>query len=313
MLKEKGYATALLGKWHIGRRDHAGQYGFDYHDGHTENDTNGTVSDPKEIFSLTKRGIRFMEEAVGAGQPFYLQLSHYAVHSPVQARPESIDKFESMPSGSIHKQADYAAMTWDLDQSLGQVLQATEDLGIGENTYVVFMSDNGAGGNQRRPNNTPLFAGKGTLFEGGIRVPLIIAGPGLNTGYSPVAVSGTDLLATFANWAGAKPDTGESVDLTPLLTGKPEDFKRDRALLFHFPHYGRGPSQVPQTALVSGHWKLLKDWETGTYKLFDLQADLGEQNDLSAKEPEVFNKMRMEMEQRLQDVNAQLPVKNPDN
>ena len=124
-------------------------------------------------------------------------------------------------------------MTWDLDASLAQIFAALEELNIEDETYIVFMSDNGAAGNRRRPDNAPLFAGKGTLYEGGIRVPLIISGPGIKTGYSSTAVSGVDLFATFAMWAGADIESSDGEDLTPLLTGKPELFERKHALLFH--------------------------------------------------------------------------------
>ena len=312
MLKAGGYATALLGKWHIGRSSHAGQYGFDLHDGATENDRSKDASDPKEIFSLTERGIRFIEDNVKTGKPFYLQLSHYAVHSPVQSRPESADKISTVSPGSIHDDPDYAGMTWDLDASLGQIVAALQELNIDNETYIVFMSDNGAAGNRRRPNNTPLFAGKGTLYEGGIRVPLIISGPGFNTGYCPTAVSGVDLFATFAMWTGADIESSESKDLTPLLTGKPEQFERDHALLFHYPHYGQGPFQKPQTAVILDQWKLLKDWETDSYALYDLESDPGEKNDLSSNEPDIFTSMLATMNGRLNEVDAQLLSANPD-
>lgn len=311
MLKAEGYATALLGKWHIGRNDHAGLYGFDLHDGHTENDSKGTGEDPKEIFSLTQRGIAFMEKNVKAGKPFYLQISHYAVHSPVQSQPDSINKFKSVSAGRIHKQADYAGMTWDLDASLAHIVQALERLNITDHTYLVFMSDNGAGGNRRKPNNAPLFAGKGTLYEGGIRVPLIITGPGVKTGYCTSSVSGTDLFSTFAAWAGSAVTSNESEDLTPLLTKNSEQFQRRHALLFHYPHYGHGP-QKPQTALIKNNWKLLRDWDAGTTKLYFLKDDLGESKDLAAAEPQIFKTMVKAMETRLKETGAQLPTKNPD-
>jgi arylsulfatase A-like enzyme len=312
MLKAEGYATALLGKWHIGRRDHAGQYGFDVHDGPTGNDDGSSPSDPKEIFSLTERGIRFMEENVKAGEPFYLQLSHYAVHAPVQSRAGSTDKFSAIAPGSTHNDPEYAAMTWDLDASLGRIFVALEELNIEDETYIVFMSDNGAGGNRRRPDNSPLFAGKGTLYEGGIRVPLIISGPGIGPGYSSTAVSGIDLFATFAAWAGSDAELSESEDLTALLNGKPKQFNRRRTLLFHNPHYGQGQLQRPQTAIVDDQWKLLRDWETDTYRLFDLESDLGERNDLSFAEPDLFNDMLAAMNGRLTEVDAQLLSENPE-
>ena len=190
--------------------------------------------------------------------------------------------------------------------------EALETLGIEDETYVVFMSDDGAAGNRRRPNNTPLFAGKGTLYEGGIRVPLIISGPGVTVGYSATAVSGVDLFATFAAWAGADVASPESVDLTPLLNGRPEQFRRELALLFHYPHYGRGPLQRPQSAVIVDNWKLLKNWETGSYQLYDLASDLGEEKDLSSKEPDVHEELVALMSDRLQDVDAQFVSLNPE-
>ncbi|MDF7824955.1 sulfatase [Pontiellaceae bacterium B12227] len=309
LLKAEGYATALLGKWHIGRDDHAGNHGFDLHDGSTENRDNGTDEDPKEIFSLTERGIAFMEKSVKAGKPFYLQLSHYAVHTPIQTRPESLEKFKKLPSGGIHVETDYAGMTWDLDESLNEIFQALEKLDIAGNTYVVYMSDNGAQGNRRKPNNLPLQAGKGTLFEGGIRIPFIVSGPGIKTGYCTEAVSGTDLLPTFAAWAGTEIKPGEGENLAPLLTGKESDFKRRNDLLFHYPHYGQGP-QVPQSALISNDWKLLRNWDTGTDQLFNLKTGIGESKDLSTEEAGRFKKMVAQLEQRLEETGAQLPEEN---
>ncbi|MGL6260820.1 sulfatase [Vibrio sp. WXL210] len=310
VLKQQGYATALLGKWHIGRSSHAGMYGFDLHDSSTQNDAKGTSRDPKEIFSLTQRGIEFIEQSVAAQSPFFLQISHYAVHSPIQSRPSSMDKFESLTAGRVHQQADYAAMTWDLDASLDLLYESLERLEITDKTYIVYMSDNGAAANQRKPNNSPLYAGKGSLYEGGIRVPLIISGPGVKVGYSAESVSGTDLLATFSSWAGARVDLSESEDLTPILEGRTQDFQRRHDLLFHYPHYGRGRLQVPQSALVAGQWKLLKDWEKGSYQLFNLDEDLGEKNDLAKQETERLESMIEAMETRLTMTEAQLPTEN---
>lgn len=311
LLKAEGYATALLGKWHIGRDDHAGLYGFDVHDGSTGNDNRGTSTDPKEIFSMTRRGIEFIENSVKADKPFYLQLSHYAVHSPTQTRPDSSNKFKALSTGKYHNDHEYAGMTWDLDLSLGPLFQALSDLEIDNNTYIVYSSDHGAPGNRRNPNNAPLSGGKGTLFEGGIRVPLIISGPAVKTGYSSQNVTGMDLFATFASWAGAEITSTESVDLTPLLTSNEGEFQREQGLLFHYPHYGRG-SQTPQTALISGHWKLLKDWDADSYQLFDIKEDIGESRDLSRKEPERLQQMIAEMDQRLATTGAQLPRTNPE-
>ena len=313
LLKEAGYATALLGKWHIGRNSNAGEHGFDVHDGATDNNPNSAPEDPKEIFSITERAVEFIQKHHTAGSPFYLQLSHYAVHSPVETRPESLAKFKKLPSGGLHIETDYAGMTWDLDESIGLIFLAVERLKIADNTYIVFMSDNGAGGNRRLPNNTPLNAGKGSLYEGGIRVPLIIVGPGIQAGYCHTAVTGTDLLATFAQWADVTDiGTNESVSLQPLLKKDEKKFERPKPLLFHYPHYGQGPQQKPQSAIISNHWKLLKDWETGSYHLFNLTEDLGEKEDRSKSNPDKLQEMVSLLDLRLKMTDAQLPSPNPD-
>ena len=311
VLKQEGYATALLGKWHIGRSDHAGLYGFDFHDGATKNDAQGTDKDPKEIFSLTERGIAFMKKCVESKRPFYLQLSHYAVHSPVKCTAESRERFEKTPKGKIHNKPDYAGMTWDLDKSIGELLKALQELEIAENTYIVFMSDNGAAGGPRKPGNTPLRCGKGTLYEGGIRVPLIIAGAGIEPGSCTEAVTGTDLFATFAALAGAEYSSAESSDLRPLMFWEDDHFNRKQPLLFHFPHYGHGPQQ-PQSALIANGWKLVKNWEGNAYELFNLSDDLSESQDLSKKNPEKLKEMINLMNRRLASAKAQLPTTNPD-
>ena len=313
-LKSVGYATAHLGKWHIGRGN-PGSHGFDVHDGATGNNANGSETDPKEVFSLTQRGIEFMKEQVQAGRPFYLQLSHYAVHTPIQSLEESKNKFEKLPAGTRHSLTDYAGMTWDLDTSIGTLRKAIEELGIAYNTYIVFMSDNGAAAGRKTPQNTPLNKGKGTLYEGGIRVPLLIAGPRIETnGASSEAVTGCDLFPTFCEWAGV-PLVGkiEGVSLVPLLTDDPSTFQRsEKAFLFHYPHYGQGPAQKPQTAIIAGNYKLIRDLETGTLQLFDPEKDISEKNDLSKQNPELTEKLEQLMDQRLKEVDAQLPTENPD-
>jgi arylsulfatase A-like enzyme len=313
LLKAEGYATALLGKWHIGHRDHAGMYGFDFHDGATGNESNGTASDPKEIYSLTARGIEFMKQQVQADKPFYLQLSHYAVHSPIETLDASKERFKELPAGKYHSDTGYAGMTWDLDRSIGSLMNAIQTLGIADSTYMIFMSDNGAPGSPRRPNNAPLSSGKGTLYEGGIRVPFIIAGPGILPGtISNEAVTGCDLLPTICEWAGIDARNTDGSSLMPLLSGKAVEMPRSAPLLFHFPHYGASPNQKPSTAIIEDHYKLLKDWETGSCKLFNLAEDRNEERNLAESEPVRLKEMVTRMEGRLAAVDAQLPQPNPD-
>lgn len=318
VLREHGYATAHFGKWHLSGGG-PGRHGFDRHDGETGNNVGGEYDDPnpKDIFGITDRAVAFMQGQVAQGKPFYLQLSHYAVHSPQKALAATIAEYAERPSGERHNSVVYAAMTRDLDTGVGTVLDCIERLGITENTYVIFMSDNGAtGGPRRRTENLPLAGGKATFWEGGVRVPLIIRGPGVAAGSSCHArVVGFDLLPTCCDLAGVAgtPDDVEGGSLKTLLANGGEGaVERPRAdLVFHFPHYAKGPEQSPQSAIYRGEYKLLRIYETNTNHLFKLSEDLGEQRDLADSMPEKVEEMEKALFAYLREVKAQMPVENP--
>ena len=317
-LKPAGYASAYFGKWHLGEGN-PGQHGFDVHDGSTSNDTpaNSGPDNPKDIFGINERGIAFMRENVEANRPFYLQLFHYAVHGPTATKAESETHFGELSKGERHKDPAFAGMTWDLDVSIGSVMAELERLNIADNTYVIFMSDNGGPSNPRFGplNNAPLNMGKTTLYEGGIRVPFIVKGPGISANsHSRESVTGCDLFPTFCEWAGVKvAHKIEGKSLASLLTSKSQSIDREGVpLLFHFPHYFYGPNAVPSTAIIAGNLKLIKFWESNSYKLFNLDEDLGEKNDLAETHPEKLKELVAVMNNRLRSVNAQLPIVNPD-
>ncbi len=231
----------------------------------------------------------------------------------MEALEESKEQFSKVKKGDRHSDVDYAAMTYDLDASIGTLLAKLDELKLADDTYVVFMSDNGAGGNPRKPKNLPLAGGKGSFYEGGIRVPLIIRGPEIKAdSFCSENVIGCDLFPTFCEWAGLPaPERIDGASLVPLLEGKPAPFHRaEDSLLFHYPHYGHGPAQKPQSAIIVKNYKLLKDLETGTSQLFDLEADLSEKNDLSESMPEKAAEMATLLDQRLKQVDAQMPPEN---
>lgn len=318
LLKTKGYISAHLGKWHL----HGGgpaEHGFAVHDGDTKNGGSGEYKDPnpKDIVGITDRAISFMKKSVASRKPFYLQLSHYAVHQPYEATRGSRAHFEKLPAGKRHNNVEYAAMTYDLDVSIGRVAEAVRDLGIESSTYIVFMSDNGAGSKPRRRENDPLSGGKASLSEGGIRVPLIVRGPGIEGGtYCHTPVAGYDLFPTFCWLAGIKTDLPkgvEGVSMVPLLAGQANRFAREHdELVFHFPHYGAGPRQKPQSAIRLGNYKLILDYETDRTSLYDLSKEIGEETDLSARLPEKAKELKDQLDANLKRVNAQMPNKNPD-
>lgn len=312
-LKSAGYATAHLGKWHIGRTNPT-SYGYDLHDGSTTNDPpNSSADNPKDIFGINERAFAFMEKHSDSKTPFYLQLSHYAVHSPIEARESSKALFKDLPSTGKKDSAGIAAMTYDLDASIGQLRAKIRALCLADSTYLVVMSDNGGSGRGRRGSDSALNAGKGSLFEGGIRVPFFAEGPGIPAGtISRASITGCDLFPTFCHIAGVEiPEGLEGVSIAPLLGGRTAELP-ERPHLFHDPHYGQGPGQKPQSALILGDYKVLYDWESQKTQLFDLSKDPGEKNDLAQKMQEKATELLTLLHKRLDEVDASLPRPNPD-
>jgi arylsulfatase A-like enzyme len=223
-------------------------------------------------------------------RPFFLLLSHYAVHIPIQARQNLVQAYEGRRNpASPHRNPDYAAMLESVDISVGRVMRALEEFGLAERTSIIFTSDNGGLLTPQAPrglpptSNHPLREGKGHLYEGGIRVPLIITWPGVANPGSVCkdAVISTDFFPTIIDMAGARPGTGnpaDGVSLAGLLkrTGK---FERD-TLYWHWPHYAI-PGALPASAIRRGNYKLIEFLEDGRVELYNLAEDIGEQRNLA--------------------------------
>ncbi|MFY0654312.1 MAG: YHYH protein [Cyclobacteriaceae bacterium] len=314
------YRTAHYGKWHLGSSNASSpeNNGFDFSDGGTNNSTGnsgGTVqSDPKKIFDLTTRSEAFIETAVGDGVPFLLQLSHYAVHSDIEARQATIDLYNNpneRPAGSTHTNVEYAAMTEDTDDGISLLLQKIEDLGISDNTYVFLISDNGGQINFSR--NDPLTFGKTFIYEGGIRVPFIVRGPGIAAdSYNTEPVVTYDLFSTIAELTGSNESLPNDIDgesIVPLLKGT--TFSRTEPIYFHSPHYDNNPNKTPRSAVVDGKYKLLVSYETGDIELFDLSSDIGENTDLSGTLTALTSELRTKLRDHLKSVNAPMPTLDP--
>lgn len=309
LLRSAGYATAHYGKWHLGGGGPE-QHGYDESDGDTGNEDANRFVDPNpvDIFGMGERAAKFMKKQVEAGRPFFVQMSYHALHRPENAMRATREFYDQQTPGRMHRDAGRAAITTDLDTGVGRVLETLQKLRLTEKTYVIYMSDNGGGGGGPRP----LKAGKGGVWEGGIRVPLIIRGPGINpNSWCHQRVVGYDFLPTFCRWAGVTtklPTNLEGGDISPLLHGSNEPVKRPREeLVFHFPHY---QGDTPHSAILAGHFKLLHFYETGEDRLFNLDADLGEMTDLSKVMPEIARSMATQLQRYLSEVNAALPVPN---
>jgi arylsulfatase A-like enzyme len=322
--KNPSYATAHFGKWHLAGAGPA-QHGFDESDGATGNET-GQVGgdDPKLVFSLAERAGSFIRRNAAAGRSFYLQISHYATHETSFALASTLAKYQSKSPGALHKDPLFAAMTEDLDTSIGRVLDTLKDPngdgdlsdGLLASTFILFLSDNGAV--DAISDNFPLAKGKATTWEGGVRVPFLLAGPGIAPGSrSNVPVVEYDILPTIGEWLAASPmPRGGALDggsLARLAWAEASTVERPgSAIVFHFPHYVVEKGSVPMSCIRVGNMKLVHFYETGQSQLFDLSADLGEEKDLAAQHPERVRSLRRQLRDYLKNVTAPMPRLNPE-
>lgn len=324
------YRAAHIGKWHIDAEP--GRYAYDVHDGMTKNkpgDFNQdhkkqwdgyANDDPKRVHSITERAIAFMRESVEQERPFFLQLSHYAVHSNIVYSESSYAAQGAYPKGKLHKNQAYAAMVHDMDLSVGTLLDAYHALGLADNTYIIFTSDNGGmpvlpmqvnkGKPYKAGLNTPLLRGKWDLMEGGIRVPFAVMGPGIKPGsQSDTPVASFDLLPTLADLAGSLkglPDNLDGGSVKPLLSDGAATVDRAvDSLVFHFPHYNRVGLNEPHSAIRYGDYKLVRFNASGRSLLFNITDDIGEANDLSLQQPELTRLMEQKLASYLQSVGAE--------
>jgi arylsulfatase A len=331
-LKTAGYATASIGKWHLGGpRFWPESQGFDLNVGGTATGSppggyfrfktpNLAAHDDSEYLTdrLTEEAIGFIE-ANGA-RPFFLYLPHYAVHVPLQAKAKLVEEYRAKPAGdSPQHNPIYAAMMRSLDDGVGRLVAAIEARGIADRTVVIITSDNGGlsvkeGPNTPSTSNAPLRAGKGYLYEGGIRVPLIVSWPGVTRPgtTSDVPVSGQDLFPTLLAIAGVAPPEGRPIDgegLVALLQG--EGKPRRDALFWHYPHYSNQGGK-PGGAIRAGGLKLIEWYEGEPAELYDLARDVGEQHDLARDRPDEVARLRGRLAAWRASVDARMPRPNPD-
>ena len=280
------YRAAHFGKWQWQKSPES--MGYDASDGITMNEDGDTSDprDPKQTFGITQRATAYMQKQVNEGHPFYLQLSFYAVHAKPQALESTLKKYQNLNSNN----AIMAAMTEDLDTCIGTLHKEVEKLGISQNTYIIYMADNGM-------RSQALKGGKALLDEGGIRVPLIISGPRVKPGtYSNAVMVGYDLLATVIDFVNPKtqlPQGTEGGSWKPVLmnAGAGTVKRPIERLVFHHDV----EIEHPQTAMRKGDLKLLHYWDTKQNFLYDLSTDLREQNNLASAKPELTEELLSEL------------------
>lgn len=298
------YRAAHFGKWQWPTPPDA--FGYDAHDGVTMNEDGDSSdpNDPKLSFSMTRRGVAYMEKQVKDGHPFYLQMSYYAVHAQPQALAATLEKYGGSASGGRPRGRGgeggggpiMAAMTEDLDTCIGVLLKKLNDLGIAKNTYVIYMSDNGM-------RTGLLKGGKALCDEGGLRVPLVVAGPGIRGGAccnEPVV--GYDIFPTVLDLAAPGFALSKGIEggsWKPVLTsGGTGKVKRpiDRIVWHHDVEI-----EHPQTAMRKGDLKLLHYWDTKEDFLYDLAADLREEKNLVKEKSSVAAQMLAELKAHVRD------------
>ncbi len=322
LLRDAGYATAHYGKWHINGGGPAA-HGYDEGDGNIGNEYAFEHADPNpaDIFGMAKRAATFMEKNKKANKPFYIQMSWHALHAPQNAMKSTLAKYANKIGGSVEdKRVGSAAIAENLDTGVGMVVDAIDRLGLADNTFVIYMSDNGSGGGGGKGKagggrRAGLSGGKGSVWEGGIRSPLIVRGPNVPANsWCHERVVGYDFFPTYCEWAGVSksklPKLIEGGSIASLLDDGKGTVKRSRKeMVFHFPHYQSGDG--PHSALFLGNLKLMKFYETGRLALFDISTDVSEKNDLAKQQPAILNKLDSALVKYLKDVNAQMAVSNP--
>lgn len=329
MLRDNGYVTGTFGKWHLGEDPKTQGFQVNVGGNHRGNPGKGGYFSPYVIENitdgpegeyltdrLTSEAIQFLHDHKDT--TFFLYLPFYSVHTPIMGKPELVERFAKKQGSQGQDRPDYAAMVASMDENVGRLLAELDRMGLRENTLVIFTSDNG--GIRDISYQNPLRAGKGSYYEGGIRVPLIVRWPRrVQAGsQSDVPVTNMDLYPTIQRIIQARQGAGlkDGQDITPLLEGKVLD---ERPLFWHFPVYlqaynpkedgSRDPlfRTRPGSVVRKGHWKLHEYFEDGAIELYNLAEDLGETTNLAKQNAEKAEELLSLLREWRSRVNAPVP------
>lgn len=345
LFKEAGYYNVHLGKWHVGTAEGYPQvHGFHQNIG-------GTLWGAPQTFwfpyngagyfsgwryvpdlepgrpgdyltdALTDKAIALMKERSATKEPFFINLWYHTVHTPIEGKPDLVTHYENKITGkSQQRNPYYAAMVHSLDENVGRLLTALDELKISDNTLVIFSSDNGGFVNSCKlhkdlqvADNSPLRSGKGSCYEGGVRVPLIVRGAEISKSKEcDTPVYSCDFFPTLAELCELETPTDFQTDglsLVPLLHNTSGELERD-SLFFHYPHYY--PTTTPVSAIRKDNWKLLEYFEDGQLELYNLDSDIGESKNLATQMPDLAQQLKLELHRWRTDVDAKIPEPNPD-
>ena len=250
------------------------------------------------------------------GRPFFLHLAFYSVHTPIEGKPDLVEQYRpKIHDGMSHQNPAYAAMVHSVDENVGRVLHKLDSLGIADRTLVILFSDNGGAHYRNITSNYPLREGKGTLYEGGVRVPLLVRLPGITSPGSVCRqpVLSTDFYSTILDVTGIEDDAErnrelDGMSLRPLFKDPTAELRRD-FLCWHYPHYYYGMN-TPVGSIRQGDWKLLEYFEDGRLELYNLADDVSEEHELSASEPDVAHRLRSQLRAWRRRVDALMPTPN---
>jgi len=331
-LEPSGYKSAHFGKWHLGEKPY-----FPERQGFALNVAGTRAGMPRSFFfpawkanvpldgvegdylpdRLSDEAIKFLK--ANREQPFFMYLSYYAVHIPIQGKEELVEKYKRKQPGETQDNPHYAAMVEAVDQNVGRVLETLDELKLAENTVVFFFSDNGGLSTREGPHtpatdNAPLREGKGHVYEGGIREPLIVRWPNrIPAGTtSRVPVSSVDFYPTILEMTGTPPPEEHTVDgvsLMPVLTQSGK--LQNRELYWHYPHFSN-QGGMPAGAVREGKWKLIEFYEHGRRELYDLSKDIGETQNLAEQMPQQAKRLHEKLASWRKAVDATMPPKNPE-
>lgn len=339
-LRDAGYRTVNIGKWHLGSEPFSmpEQHGFDLNIAGNAHGAPGSYFFPYQgdwLIPGTKLRVRWnvlpdgsegeyltdrlTDEAVkfitaNKEQPFFLYFPHYGVHAPLEAKAETIAKYQQVPESQRQGLPEYAAMVESIDDSVGRIRAVLQEHQLADNTIILFTSDNG--GLWKATNHAPLRGNKGAYYEGGIRVPMIIHWPGKIRPGTVIdePVISNDLYPTCLTAAGLPllPNQHmDGLDLSQLVQGEAD--RLDRAALFwHFPHYNEHPSSVPSSVIRKGPWKLIESFDPEGIELYNLDEDLSETTNLADSELAKLSELRRDLEAWRQSVGAEMMRPNPD-
>ncbi len=346
VLKSYGYNTFMAGKWHLGDTVNPEDQGFDINvggwgagnpkGGYFSPYANPALEDGPTGENLSERlgeeTAKFIEQNQDSGKPFFAYLSFYAVHGPIQTTEELWNKYRKkitdlglnegaglyedrlMPVRNYQDNPVYAGLIEQMDHGLGIVLDKLSELGIDDNTVIIFTSDNGgvASGDNFATSNLPLRGGKGRQWEGGTRVPFIIHSPGIERSrICDTPVSGIDIFPTIIEMIDAQSEPVDGISLVPILEGSTSRELETRPLFWHYPHYGNQGGE-PSSTIRKGDWKLIWYHEDGRYELYNLAEDIGEHQQMEDRYPRKVEELKSELQAWLKETNAKYPTQDPE-